>query len=69
MNPRATDGTRSTRRHGALTEREVAEQLGTVSRDASRVETSRQGTAVPAAWTLGAVPALGRGRLRPGECS
>ena len=63
MNPRATtterDQTRDTAR--ALTEREVAEHAGTVSRHAACVEASREGAAFPAARAFRSVPAVRRG--------
>jgi DNA-binding transcriptional regulator YiaG len=58
-----------TRRPTALTERQVAEQLGLSVATLRAWRTSRHGTAVPAAQTFGAVPAFGRGRLRPRERS
>ena len=59
----------STRRTTALTERQVAEQLGLSVAISSRLATSRQGTAIPAARSFRTLPAFGRGRVRPRERS
>jgi hypothetical protein len=58
----------ATRRPAALTERQVAEQLG-LSVATLRVAASRQGAAIPAARSFRTLPPCGRGRVRPRERS
>jgi DNA-binding transcriptional regulator YiaG len=58
----------STRRTTALTERQVAEQLG-LSVATLRAWRHRGKGPRSSPWSFGAIPAFGRGRVRPRERS
>ena len=62
----AIDSTRRTTRADGAPSRGAAR---TLCRDTSRLATSRQGTALPSPRSFGAIPAFGRGRVRPRERS